>query len=65
MNRDNPIEVPLTDEELARIDALLPRFSTATYQATREDVLRALTALGLDAMETGGSVPQPPVAQEG
>ena len=65
MSGDNRIEVLLTEEELAHIDALLPRYSTATHQATREDVLRALTALGTDVMESGGSVPQPPAPQEG
>ena len=58
MSNDHQVIVHLTDEELQRIDALLPRCATATCQPTRADVLRALEVLGVDAIERdGGSSP--------
>jgi hypothetical protein len=51
MSSDHHVTVHLTEEELRRVDALLPRHSTATHEPTRADVLRALAALGMDAIE--------------
>jgi hypothetical protein len=43
--------VRLDLDTLARIDALLPRFSTRTRPATRSDVLRELLVVALDVGE--------------
>jgi hypothetical protein len=43
--------VRLDLDTLARIDALLPRFSTRTRPATRSDVLRELLVVALDVRE--------------
>jgi hypothetical protein len=45
------VSVHLTEDELACVDALLPRFSTRRRRATRAEVLRALAARGLDVLE--------------
>lgn len=41
----------LDKELLARLDALIPNFSTPFRRATRSDVLRALLLAGLPAIE--------------
>jgi len=58
MSEQGESNVLLTEEELARVDALIPRYSTASHQATRADVLRALTAAGLDRSERGELPPR-------
>ncbi len=45
------IPVELEPDILERIDALKAHFSTEDHQATRDDVLRALTIHGLKAKE--------------
>jgi len=57
MSEQNELEVLFTEEELARIDALIPRYSTASHQATRADVLRAAALAGIDALERGDLPP--------
>lgn len=49
------ITVDLTPEEIARVDALIPQYSTPEHQATREEALRAILAAGLHAIETRGA----------
>jgi hypothetical protein len=55
-----PEEVPvrLTEDELSRVDALIPRFSTRRRRATRAEVLRALASRGLDALEAKEAPPR-------
>jgi hypothetical protein len=43
-------EVVFSSEELARIDALIPQFSTEDVPATRGAVVYALTLVGLEAL---------------
>lgn len=50
--------VHLTEDELARIDTLIPRFSTRRRRATRADVLRALAGRGLDVLEAEEAQPR-------
>ena len=44
-------EVVFSPEELARIDALIPQFSTEDVRATRGAVVYALTLVGLESVE--------------
>ena len=45
-------DVVFSPEELARIDALMPMFSTPDAPATRSAVVYALVCMGLDAVES-------------
>jgi hypothetical protein len=51
------VAVRLDEQTLARVDALIPDFSTPWHPAKRSDVLRALIHAGLEVQEraaTGG-----------
>jgi hypothetical protein len=54
------VSVRMNDEEIARIDALAPRFSTKYRNATRSDVLRACILEGLDKFEREARAEQRP-----
>jgi hypothetical protein len=47
------VAVRLDEETLARVDALIPAFSTPWRRAKRSDVLRALIHAGLEAEARG------------
>lgn len=48
------VSVRLDAETLARVDALVPTFSTEWYTASRSDVLRGLIHHALARFEKGG-----------
>ena len=48
------VAVRLDEHTLARVDALIPSFSTPWRKARRSDVLRALILAGLEAQGKGG-----------
>lgn len=52
------VAVRLSQGEVERIDALIPRLSTDWHEANRSDVLRAAIVRGLPAVEAGPVTPQ-------
>jgi hypothetical protein len=51
------LSVHLTGDELARVDTLIPRFSTRRRRATRTEVLRKLALLGIGLVERDEAPP--------
>ena len=47
------VDVELSDEELAFVDALAASTSTPEHEVTRSDVLRTLVESGLEHLERG------------
>jgi hypothetical protein len=47
-NRKNYASVRLEPEILARVDTMIPRFTTAAHAGTRSDAMRALIVRGLE-----------------
>lgn len=45
------VSVRLTDEQIARVDALAPVFSTKWRTATRSDILRGLILRAVETFE--------------
>lgn len=60
MMSTNHVSVRLDQETMARVDALVPLFSTRWRLATRSDILRALILSALEACERGEQPLQPP-----
>jgi len=60
MMSTNHVSVRLDQETMARVDALVPLFSTRWRLATRSDILRALILSALDACERGEQPSPPP-----
>ncbi len=56
------VAVRLDEQTLARVDALIPDFSTPWHPAKRSDVLRALIHTGLEVQARGG--PEGPKARK-
>jgi hypothetical protein len=50
------VAVRLSDETIARIDALIPRYSAPWHRATRSDILRALVLEALEHTERSGGL---------
>jgi hypothetical protein len=53
------VAVRIDEETLAKVDALIPAFSTPWHTAKRSDVLRALILAGLELQAAGGEPRKP------
>ena len=51
------VAVRLEKKDIARIDALIPKFSATWHTATRSDVIRALLLRSVEEAEATGKVP--------
>jgi hypothetical protein len=58
-SKRNHVSVRLEPEILVRLDALIPRFSTARHPGTRSDVMRALILSGLERERAQERAKQP------
>jgi hypothetical protein len=65
MTLSKHVGVRLSDDLLARVDALGPGLSTPWYRASRSDILRAVIVAGLPVLEARTPAPSKPATKRG